>query len=141
MVGAPALAGAADLAVLIVGPGPESVLYRAPVSAGATFVLSYVHSSEHVPVRGTFRIDADARLAVVETAFGGFGPGLPELQPGDDWHVEGGMIVYRPRYATLPELIVRVAPATRHRFIAPDGRIIDLSATLPAGTAVRIAVR
>lgn len=123
------------------GRGTDRVLYRVPVTAGATFVLSYVHSSEHVPVRGTFRVDGHGRFTVVETAFAGFGPGLPQLGQGDDWRLEDGMIVHRPRESVVRELIVRVLPSTRHRFLGPDGRTIDLSATLPPGTAVRIAVR
>lgn len=138
---APGVLAGGDLALVVDVPGNGRELYRENVVAGATFVLSYVHSSEHVPVRGTFRVEGNGRLTIVETAFGGFGPGLPELGPGDDWHVEDGMIVYRPRQTSLSELVVRVAPETRHRFIGPDGRMIDLSAAVPPGAAVRIRVR
>ncbi len=141
LVVAPHVRAATPLALVVDVPGSGREVYRESVSAGATFVLSYVHSSEHVPVRGTFRVEQDGHLTIVETAFAGFGPGLPELGPADDWHVEHGMIVYRPRDATIADLTVRVAPETRHRFVGPDGRTIDLSTTLPPGTAVRIRVR
>ena len=117
------------------------VLLREPVRPGDTFVLSYVHSSEHVPVRGVFRIEADHSFTVIETAFGGFGPGLPALKPGDDWEVREGMIVAREPGVRLPDLTVRVLPITRHRLSTPGGRSLDLTATVVEGGAVEIRVR
>ncbi|HEU5321070.1 MAG TPA: DUF1850 domain-containing protein, partial [Methylomirabilota bacterium] len=75
--------GAGRSPVLSVEAAGGRALHREPVSEGAAFVLSYVHSSEHVPVRGTVRVEADGSLTVVETAFAGFGPGLPALTAGD----------------------------------------------------------
>jgi hypothetical protein len=114
-------------------------LYAERVTPGALFVLSYVHSSEHVPVRGTFEIGADGRLTVVETAFAGFGPGLPELREGDRWKSDGGMIVHTPPAAPMEEVIVRVAPITRHALALPSGHTLDLSAAMGPGGAVRLA--
>jgi hypothetical protein len=111
------------------------------VIAGAVFVLSYVHSSEHVSVRGAFEIGGDGRFTVAETAFAGFGPGLPALQPGDLWKSEGGMIVHTPSPAPMDELIVRVAPMTRHTLALPSGEMVDLSAAMASGGAVRLRVR
>jgi len=116
------------------------VLAREPVRPGDVLLLAYVHSSEHVPVRGTFRIEPDGGLSVTETAFAGFGPGLPELGAGDAWRIEGGMIVHEPVGARLAELRVRVAPVTRHRLRLPSGRELDLSALLGTGGPVRVRV-
>jgi hypothetical protein len=116
------------------------VLHRERVSTGQAFVLSYVHSSEGVPVRGIFRIEADGTLTLTETQFAGFGPGLPALGPRDAWALEGGMIVARG-HARLPEMRMRVAPITRHRLYAPSGRDLDLSALMGPGGAVRIRVQ
>jgi hypothetical protein len=99
-------------------------------------VLAYVHSSEHVPVRGTIRVEADRTLRVVETAFGGFGPGLPELQPGDPWAIRQGLIVARVPGQALPLLRVRVAPLTQHRLLLPSGAELDLSRLMGDGGAV-----
>jgi hypothetical protein len=104
-------------------------------------VLAYVHSSEHVPVRGTFLIEADRTLTVAETAFAGFGPGLPDVRPGDAWQIRDGMIVHRAGGAPLPELTVRVVPLTRHRLRLPSGAELDLSALMGSGGPVRLSVR
>ena len=117
----------------------ERVLYRARVAPGGRLVLSYVHSSEHVPVRGTFVVEADGALVVKETAFAGFGPGLPEPRAGDAWRFEDGMIVVPAAGERLPELRVRVAPFTNHHLRTPLGEDVDLSA-LTGGGSVRIHV-
>ena len=84
------------------------MLHRAPVEPGSLFVLSYVHSSEHVPVRGTFVVEPDGALLVKETAFAGFGPGLPQPKAGDAWRLEE----ISASTASASWLIRR---ATRHR--------------------------
>jgi hypothetical protein len=117
------------------------VLHAETVTPGARFALSYVHSSEHVAVRGTFQIGADGRLTVVETAFAGFGPGLPELRAGDRWKSESGMFVHTPPPAPMEEVVLRVAPITRHTLALPSGHTLDLSAAMGAGGAIAIAVR
>jgi hypothetical protein len=118
----------------------DRVLYRAPVVAGSTFVLSYVHSSEHVAVRGTFVVEGKGTLLARETAFAGFGPGLPEPKTGDTWRAEEGMIVVPSDGPRLPELLVRVVPVTQHRLRTPSGEDLDLSALMKEGGAVRIRV-
>jgi hypothetical protein len=116
-------------------------LHREPVRAGDTFALSYVHSSEHVPVRGVFRIEDDGGFTPVETAFAGFGPGLPALAAGDRWTVRDGMIVARHDGTRLPDVTVRVQPITRHRLTTPGGTDLDLSARAGPGARLRIAAR
>ena len=116
------------------------VLYQARVVPGSRLVLSYVHSSEHVPVRGTFAIEADGALVVKETAFAGFGPGLPEPRAGEAWRFEHGMIVVPARGPRPPELRLRVAPFTKHRLRTPSGQDVDLSALMDGGGSVLIHV-
>jgi hypothetical protein len=116
-------------------------LLRECMRPGQTFTLEYVHSSEHVPVRGVFRLEDDGAFTVVETAFGGFGPGLPALTTGDRWTIEAGMIVARDPMTRLPEMRVRVLPITRHRLRTARGADLDLSGVMGAGGAVRIGVR
>lgn len=116
------------------------VLHRAPVEPGGLLVLSYVHSSEHVPVRGTFIVEPDGALRVQETAFAGFGPGLPQPKAGDAWRFEGGMIVVVGAGDRFHELRIRVAPFTRHHLRTPSGEDVDLSAMMHGGGGVRIHV-
>lgn len=112
------------------------------MKVGTTFTLAYVHSSEHVPVRGTFRLDDDGSFAVVETAFAGFGPGLPALKPGDDWKIRDGMVVARDPLIRLGEVRVRVLPITHHRLTTARGADLDLSALMgEGGGAVTISIR
>jgi hypothetical protein len=116
------------------------VLHGERVEAGVTFRLDYVHSSEGVAVRGTFRVESDGTLTVVETGFGGFGPGLPELGPGDDWRLDGGLIVLRPRDVALPELRVRVSAIARPQLTTPSGAVLDLAALAGHGTPVVVRI-
>jgi hypothetical protein len=117
------------------------VLHRERVWPGGVFTLEYVHTSERVPVRGTFRIDGNGALTVVETAFGGFGPGLPELVAGDDWRIAGGMIVHRPRPEALTEFRLRVSPVARQRLTMPAGQALDLAVLAAPGAPVLVRVR
>jgi hypothetical protein len=116
----------------------QRVLHRAAVAPGSILVLSYVHSSEHVPVRGTFVVEPDGALRVTETAFAGFGPGLPHPTAGDAWRLEDGMIVVPSAGERLSELRVRVAPFTRHRLRTPSGDDLDLSHLMPEGGTILI---
>ena len=118
----------------------QRTLHRASVAPGSRFVLSYVHSSEHVPVRGTFVVEPDGALLVKETAFAGFGPGLPQPKAGDAWRLEDGMIVVPAAGERFLELRVRVAPFTGHHLRTPSGEDIDLSAAMRDGGSVRIHV-
>lgn len=117
------------------------VLHREPVRAGQAFELSYVHSSEHVPVRGVVRVEPDGSLSVTETAFAGFGPGLPALAPGDPWRIEDGMIVAGGPGPRLPEIRLRVSPIARQRLVGPSGRAVELDELVSPGGAVIIRVR
>jgi hypothetical protein len=130
--------------LLVEDVGRARILHREPVAPGDLFVLDYVHSSERVPVRGTFRVGADGSLTVTETAFAGFGPGLPELSPGDDWRFEGGRIVHRSRpdaATALTEFRLRVSPVARQRLTTPAGQVLDLGALAGAGSPIRVLVR
>ncbi len=120
----------------------QRVLYRHALMPGSVLVLSYVHSSEHVVVRGTLVVEPDGALLARETAFAGFGPGLPEPKAGDAWRLEDGMIVV-PAGERLSELYVRVAPFTRHHLRVPSGEEMDLSALMGDGglVSVRLAPR
>ncbi|HXG16269.1 MAG TPA: DUF1850 domain-containing protein [Calidithermus sp.] len=115
------------------------VLHREPVNPGDRLALAWVHSSERVPVRGILVVEAQGGLRVVETAFAGPGPGLPEYRGEQPWRYQDGLIV-APGGDVLPELRLRVSPVARQRLTLPSGRQLDLAEAVPAGAAVRIAV-
>lgn len=131
---------APGLILVVEDTGRRRVLHEEPVTAGQTFMLSYVHSSERVPVRGTLRIEADGSLTATETRFAGFGPGLPALGPGDPWRMENGMIVALTE-ARLPELRLWVVPIAGPRLATPSGHTLDLTARGPIRIRVRQAER
>jgi hypothetical protein len=117
------------------------VLARERVEPGALIALSYVHSTEGRPVRATLRVEADATLRLVETAFPSVGPGLPPLGPEGTWSIEGGVIINRAPSAPMSEFRLRAVPITQHRLILPSGRSLDLSALTAPGDAIRVAVQ
>lgn len=116
------------------------ILHQEPVVPGDVVALSWVHSSENVPVRGVLVVAPDVGLQVKETAFAGPGPGLPAPGPGDAWRYRDGMIVTEGGGA-VGDVRLRVSRVARQRLTLPSGREVDLSATVPEGAAVRIAVR
>lgn len=127
--------------MLVVADGRSGAeLWRAPVVPGSRFTLSYLHSVSRTRVRGIFEVARDGELIVRETSFGTFGPGLPELRPGDRYEVSGGVIRQYDVDQRLAELSFFVHPYTEHRLEAA-GRALDLSGTLPPGALVRITVR
>ena len=117
-----------------------TVLWQGPAEPGMHFLLRYTHSSERVPVEGVFRLDADLRIVVEETAFASFGPGLPEMPPGTPYVIRDGMIRVAGGGQVLPELSFFVHPFTEHVFEWATERV-PLSSRLPAGTLVKIRVR
>lgn len=124
---------------LLTVTGSGEVLLRLPVRPGGRLTLSYIHSVARVPVTGTFAIGRDGRLEVLETAFGSFGPGLPEPRPGEDWDLRDGMIRYRPADQALEALSFFVHPFTEHR-LTVEGRTLDLSHALRPGSRVVVRI-
>jgi hypothetical protein len=115
------------------------VLLREPVAPGTRFTLSYLHSVSRTRVVGLFEVAEDGQLLVRETSFGTFGPGLPELQPGDHYEIRDGVIRQLDVNRRLRDLTVFVHPYTEHRLeVGP--RLLDLSERLAPGTLVRIVV-
>lgn len=115
------------------------VLYERPMGPGDRFTLGYLHSVSRTRVRGLFEVRADGGLIVRETSFGTFGPGLPDLRPGDRYEIREG--VFRQRDVNLPldALAVLVQPETQH-VLEVAGDTVELSRTLGPGARVRIRV-
>jgi hypothetical protein len=140
------LAGAGSLLVwdraelVVMDRKADRVLLREGVAPGDSFTLSYLHSVARTRVTGTFTVTPAWQLRVAETTFGSFGPGLPDLRPGDDYDVVGGVIRQRDPGQTLPGLLFAVQPYTEHR-LQVGARSLDLSATVAPGGRVSITVR
>jgi hypothetical protein len=126
--------------LLVVDSKANRVLLRTPVRPGDSFTLSYLHSVAKSRVTGTFEVTRDYEISVKETTFGSFGPGLPDVRPGDDYEVKGGVIRLKNLSQTFPELSFFVHPYTEHR-LDVRGRTLDLSKVVVAGTRVAITVR
>ncbi|MBI4591690.1 MAG: DUF1850 domain-containing protein [Candidatus Rokubacteria bacterium] len=143
--GALLLAGAlyfslARAELLVLDAKADRVLFRARVQPGDRFTLSYRHSVAKSRVSGVFEVTPEYAISVKETAFGSFGPGLPDPRPGDDYEIKGGVIRLRNLNQTLPELSLFVHPYTEHE-VEIGGRRLDLSNAVPPGSLVKIVVR
>ncbi|NWF55369.1 MAG: DUF1850 domain-containing protein [Syntrophaceae bacterium] len=54
----------------------RKVLLKLPLQPGECFQYEYIHSSDHTPVRDTFRIEEGGKITLLEEAFLGYGAGL-----------------------------------------------------------------
>lgn len=115
------------------------ILLRANVRPGDRFTLSYLHSVAKSRVTGAFEVTPEYEISVRETTFGSFGPGLPDVRPGDDYEVKGGLIRLKVNQ-TIPGLVFAVYPYTEHR-LEIGGRTLDLSREVEAGGRVFITLR
>ncbi len=61
----------------------REVLLRLPLQAGEYFQYEYIHSSDHTPVRDTFRIDEGGNIILLEEAFLWYGAGLEFQDHGE----------------------------------------------------------
>ena len=126
--------------LVVIDSKANRVLLRTPVRPGDRFTLSYLHSVAKSRVSGIFEITRDYTISVKETAFGSFGPGLPDVRVGDDYEVKGGVIRLKNLSQTLPELSFFVHPYTEHQLVVL-GQTLDLSKEVEPGSRVSIAVR
>jgi hypothetical protein len=61
----------------------RKVLLRLPLQLGECFQYEYIHSSDHTPVRDTFRIDEGGKITLLEEAFLWYGAGLEFQDHGE----------------------------------------------------------
>ncbi len=125
--------------LLVLDAKANRILLRANVRPGDRFTLSYLHSVAKSRVAGAFEVTPAYEISVRETTFGSFGPGLPDVRPGDDYEVKGGLIRLKVNQA-IPGLFFAVYPYTEHRLEVGD-RTLDLSKEVEAGGRVAITVR
>ena len=125
--------------IVVIDWKANRVLLRARVRPGDRFILSYLHSVAKSRVTGTFEVTPAYEISVRETTFGSFGPGLPDVRPGDDYEVKGGLIRLKVNQ-TIPGLFFAVYPYTEHR-LEIGGRTLDLSKEVGGGGRVSITLR
>ena len=125
--------------LLVLDAKANRTLLRVTVRPGDRFTLSYLHSVAKSRVTGTFEVTRDYEISVKETTFGSFGPGLPDVRPGDDYEVKGGLIRLKVNQ-TIPGFFFAVYPYTEHR-LEIGGRALDLSKEVEAGGRVSITLR
>lgn len=115
------------------------LLFATKIQPGEGFEIRYVHSVEHFPVTGRFRVEPDDRLRVMETRFARFGAGLPDLMPGVEYERASGEFRQRNPGVILDDLALRVHGFTRHE-LEHAGRLVRLSSLVPDGGLVHIRV-
>ena len=125
--------------LLVLDAKANRILLRANVHPGDRFTLSYLHSVAKSRVTGIFEVTPAYEISVRETTFGSFGPGLPDVRPGDDYEIKGGLIRLKVNQ-TIPGLFFAVYPYTEHRLEIGD-RTLDLSKEVEAGGRVAITLR
>lgn len=115
------------------------LLFATRIQPGEGFEIRYIHSVEHFPVSGRFRVEPDDRLRVMETRFARFGAGLPDLMPGVEYERASGEFRQRDPGVILDELALRVHGFTQHELAHAKGRV-RLSSLVPDGGLIRIRV-
>ncbi|HSD51383.1 MAG TPA: DUF1850 domain-containing protein [Candidatus Methylomirabilis sp.] len=115
------------------------LLYSTKIQPGEGFEIRYVHSVEHFPVIGRFRVEPDDRLRVMETRFARFGAGLPDLMPDVQYERSSGEFRQQDPGVILDALALRVHGFTQHE-LEQGGRLVRLSSLVPDGGLVHIRV-
>ncbi|TVR31774.1 MAG: DUF1850 domain-containing protein [Spirochaetaceae bacterium] len=137
----PAAAGRnASWTLVVSAPHQDAVRYRAAVSPGDVFSLTYVHSVSRSEVSGSFRVTADALIEPVDTVFRSFGPGLPWTPDADYRRLDDGSMLVRHHEPARSEIRVWVSPLTRDR-LTVNGTEIDLSAESERATLIEIMIQ
>ncbi|SFG41490.1 protein of unknown function [Planifilum fulgidum] len=122
----------------------ERVVFRRLIRVGETFSMVHTHSITKRPVRETFRVTEDRRIAIVEMEFDRFGANLPVRPEKDgdgltEFLVRDGKYVVRYDETVYPSLDLRVGQViARHRLHFDDGTVADLARLAGGGTYVQI---
>lgn len=119
--------------------GRGGALFEYPVHSGEEFTLYYIHSSDHTPVRDTFRIDHEGRLLLIEEAFLWYGAGLEFLNHQESRITYEGEWTKVRLNRVFPELVLRVGRVARQRLIFKD-RTIFLDALAPPGESIVLSI-
>lgn len=122
----------------------EHIVFRRLIPVGETFSMIHTHSITKRPVRETFRVTKDRRIAIVEMEFDHFGANLPVRPEKDgsgmtEFLIRNGKYIVRYDETIYPALDLRVGRViAHHRLKFSDGTIADLVRLAGGGTYVQI---
>ncbi|MFS8514683.1 MAG: DUF1850 domain-containing protein, partial [Planifilum fulgidum] len=122
----------------------ERNVFSRLIPVGGTFSMVHTHSITKRPVRETFRVTEDHRIAIVEMEFDHFGANLPVRPEKDgsgmtEFLVRDGKYVVRYDETVYPALDLRVGQViARHRLQFDDGTTADLVGLAGGGAYVQI---
>ncbi len=91
----------------------RKVLLKLPLQYGECFQYEYIHSSDHTPVRDTFRIDKGGKITLLEEAFLWYGAGLEFQDHGEARLSYTGSWIRVQLNRGFPQLPIRVGRVAR----------------------------
>jgi len=115
----------------------DKVIFREKTAPGDVFTFTYIHSIEKIPVEGTFAVEPDGALRVVETRFPSYGAGLPSQATGKS---EDGKWLVAPGGQRLPEFSFYISPINLST-LRIGNKTLDLNRLIESGDVVTVAVR
>ena len=100
----------------IIDDGTSGIpIYSGLVSAGDLFEIRYIHSVEHMNVRGIFLINAHYKIEPIETIFPSYGAGMPFIVQKKDFFYKNGMMKIKHHDIELNNLRIFVSHITKQR--------------------------
>lgn len=129
-----------EMTLQVSGLKTGRVLWEQPVAPGEWFSIEFMHSVARTPVRETFVLKDDGRIALVETVYFSLGAGLPFEAHGEEQFTIGdGRMRITGFNRVFPEIILGVGRIARHTLIY-RGKALPLARLAAPGTSLRIAV-
>ncbi len=106
------------------------IVFRARMSEGEEFILSFIHSVNRRPVHDTIRVNAE-ELVIVLSRYDSMGAGMPE-----SFTMENGWMIHRVG-RSVPEVGLFIGRVANHT-IELRGRRLPMDKMARPGTAVVI---
>lgn len=72
----PGTAGENILYLRLENQRTNKIMLEVPIKPGDLFFYDYIHSSDHTPVKDTFRAEKDGKMILIEEAYLWYGAGL-----------------------------------------------------------------
>lgn len=114
--------------------------YSALVSPDDQFEIHYIHSVEHVDVRGIFRINNDFDIEPVQTIFPSYGAGMPSRVKLEDIIFDKKMMRVRHSNIKLKDLRIFISYIARQKIVFKNVQI-DLCKKVGDGEIAVIEVK
>ena len=115
----------------------DKVIFREKTAPGDVFTFAYIHSIEKIPVEGTFSVELDGALRVVETRFPSYGAGLLSQATGKS---EDGKWMVAPGGQKLAEFSFYISTINQAS-LRMGTKTLDLNKLIDSGDVVAVAVR